>query len=142
MVQPNYDNPVRAGYSFDITDLLNNLGYTNTPFPRDAADDNFNAFDVFPARLTGEIGDLDFYDAAGALLLPVERMRRFVTPLDVNGRGGVGMWTTATGPTSDTGADNYGRVQFYRYNRPAGVAGAINIAQGTQLRRHRLRDLE
>ena len=79
--------------------------------------------------LTGEIGDLDFYDAAGALLLPVERMRRFVTPLDINGRGGVGMWTTATGPPSDTGADNYGRVQFFGYNRPAGVAGAINITQ-------------
>ena len=129
LIQPNYDNPVRAGYSFDITDLLNNLGYANTPFPRDAADDNFNAFDVFPARLTGEIGDLDFYDAAGALLLPVERMRRFVTPLDIDGTGGVGMWTTATGPPSDTGADNFGRVQFFRYYRPAGVAGAINITQ-------------
>ena len=131
LIQPNYDNPVRAGYSFDSTDLLNNLGYANTPFPRDAADDNFNAFDVFPARPTGEIGDLDFYDAAGALLLPVERMRRFVTPLDIDGMGAVGMWKTATGPPSDTGADNYGRVQFFRYNRPAGVAGAMNITQGS-----------
>ena len=57
-------------------------------------------------------------------------MRRFVTPLDIDGMGGVGMWTTATGPPSDTGADNYGRVQFFGYNRPAGVAGAINITQG------------
>ncbi len=123
----NYANPVRAGYSFDTTDLLDNLGYAKTPFPRDAADDNFNGYDSFPARRTGEIGDRDLYDSAGALLLPVEQMRRFVTPLDIDGMGGVGMWTTATGPPSDTGADNFGRVQFFGYNRPAGVAGAINI---------------
>ena len=36
---------------------------------------------------------------------------------------------------SNTGADNFGRVQFLSYFRPAGVAGAINIRP----RRQRLR---
>ena len=36
-------NPVRAGYSMDIGDIINGL-------PRDAADDNFNAYDPFPVR--------------------------------------------------------------------------------------------
>ena len=61
--------------------------------PRDAADDNYNSFDPFPIPprpiRTGEVDDSDFYDAAGALLLPVERMRRFVTPVDINGTGSV-----------------------------------------------------
>ncbi|MGP0070210.1 MAG: hypothetical protein ACLQGP_42250 [Isosphaeraceae bacterium] len=123
LIQTNYANPVRAGYSFDITDLLSNLTNNgNTPFPRDSADDNFNAFDAFPPRLTGEIGDADFYDSVGGLLMPVERWRRFVTPADINGTGSVKTW----GSSSNLGADNFGRVQFSSYFRPAGVAGAIN----------------
>ena len=35
----------------------------------------------------GEVGDPDYYDGAGALLFPVERMRRWVTPADINGTG-------------------------------------------------------
>ena len=37
-VSPNYHNPIRAGYSMDVSDLVNGS-------PRDAADDNFNSFD-------------------------------------------------------------------------------------------------
>ena len=92
-------------------------------FPRDAADDNYNAFDVWPPRLTGEVGDTDYYDSAGALLLPVERMRRFVTPVDINGTGRVHTWNL----NSDYGPDNFGRVQFSSYFRPAGAAGFINV---------------
>lgn len=131
LVQARYVNPPRAGYSFDIADLLNAIsngtaGYDangDPIFPRDAADDNYNAFDMWPPRFTGEIGDTDLYDAAGALLLPVERMRRFVTPMDINGTGRVQTW----GLNTDYGPDNFGRVQFFSYFRPAGVAGQINI---------------
>jgi hypothetical protein len=130
LVQTNYANPVRAGYSFDPTDLFTSINagtaYDSSGdpmFPRDAADDNYNAFDVFPPRLTGEIGDLDFYDSAGALILPAERMRRFVTPVDINGTGSVQMWNGS----STKGYDNFGRVQFSSYFRPAGGAAPINI---------------
>src|SRR5262249_51639017 len=53
LVQPFYANPVRAGYSFDTVDLFNNMTYNGTlyPFPRDAADDNTDAFDIFPPRI-------------------------------------------------------------------------------------------
>ena len=67
--------------------------------PPDAADDNFNTYDPFPFRSLngttpplmatygGEVGDADYYDAAGAMLFPVERMRRWVMPADINGTG-------------------------------------------------------
>ena len=42
----NYVNSVRAGYSYDINDILSTI--TNTALLRDAADDNFNAFDPYP----------------------------------------------------------------------------------------------
>ncbi len=135
LVQPFYANPVRAGYSFDMVDLLNNLTYNPTlyPFPREAADDDNNAFDVYPPRLLGEVGDADYYDSAGALILPVERMRRFVTPVDINGTGSVRQWayTVNAGAAApigrNRGPDLFGRVQFNSYFRPAGSPGAINI---------------
>ena len=70
-------------------------------------------------------------------MLPVERMRRFVTPIDINGTGRVQTWG---GGTHDFGPDNFGRVQFFSYFRPAGVAGPINVSESTAhlpLRRHR-----
>ncbi len=90
----NYTNPVRAGYSMNILDIINGL-------PPDASDDNFNAFDPFPFRAVtengltingGEVGDGDFYDIAGGMMAPVERMRRWVTPADINGTGSVTTW--------------------------------------------------
>ena len=54
---------------------------------RAAADDNYNQFDPFPIGHTGEVNDRDFFDSAGGLMLPVDRMRRFVTPVDIDGSG-------------------------------------------------------
>ncbi len=132
----DYTNPVRAGYSFDITDLLKNLLYSGSPiFARDAADDNFNTFDpytVLPTRI-GEINDQDYYDASGGLLLPVDRMRRWVTPADINGTGRVAQFTVNFGGgmtrpnRNNVGPDNYGRVQFSSYFRPPGAPGLISI---------------
>ena len=86
LVHANYVNSVRAGYSYVIADILTTS--TNEGF-RDAADDNLNAFDPYPPGHTGELNDQDYYDAAGALILPVDRMRRYVTPGDINGTGSV-----------------------------------------------------
>ena len=80
LVANPYNNPVRAGYSFGIADLLNGA-------PRAAADDNDNLFDPFPIGHAGEVDDRDFFDPAGGLMLPVDRMRRFVTPVNIDGSG-------------------------------------------------------
>jgi hypothetical protein len=120
---PAYNDRIRAGYSLDPGDVLNDV-------PRDAADDNFNAFDPFPIGHTGEVGDADYYDAAGALLLPVERMRRYVTPADVNGTGRVFQWNGATAAPMDLGNDQWGRVQFFSYYRPPGLPGWVEPSSG------------
>ena len=104
-------NSVRAGYSMDIGDIINGL-------PRDAADDNFNAFDPFPVGHLGEnlntgvtpnVIESDMFDAAGALLLPVDRMRRWLTPADINGTGSITTWSQ-TNRTTHRGPDVLGRV--------------------------------
>jgi large repetitive protein len=129
VVGGNYSNPVRAGYSINIRDILSGL-------PPDAADDNFNTYDPFPLRQTtvngdpnpvygGEVNDFDYYDAAGAMLLPVERMRRWVTPADINGTGSVTTWT-AGGAAPNRGPDAVGRVEFTSYFRPPGAPGVIS----------------
>ena len=83
---PTYNNRIRAGYSLDITDIVTDPARRGRrqlqlvrPLSAGLADCN---------RL-GEVGDLDFLDPAGAFLLPVERMRRYVTPADINGTGRV-----------------------------------------------------
>ena len=115
----NYTNPVRAGYSINIRDILNGL-------PPDAADDNFNAYDPYPYRAGGgEVGDADYYDAAGALLFPVERMRRWVTPADINGTGIVYAYNLGSRGVNN-GFDVFGRVEFNSYFRPAGSPGVIS----------------
>ncbi|MGC8642550.1 MAG: hypothetical protein ACP5XB_22060, partial [Isosphaeraceae bacterium] len=126
LVRTNYANPVRAGYSYDISDILNNPvdPLTGMAYPRDAADDNYNAFDPYPIGHNGELGDLDSYDFVGALNLPVDRMRRFVTPADINGTGSVGAWTQSAVGTA-AGADPLGRVRFHSYYRPPGSPGSV-----------------
>ena len=116
-----YNNPVRAGYSFGIVDLLNGGA-------RAAADDNYNQFDTFPPGHNGELSDQDFYDSAGGLMLPVDRMRRFVTPVDIDGTGRVlqynnGNYSGTALANSDVGADQWGRVVYYSYFRPPGLPG-------------------
>ena len=126
LVRLNYANPIRAGYSFDVTDLLTAMSAgtaydanSHPIFPRDAADDNYNAFDAFPPRITGEVGDADFYDAAGALLLPVERMRRFVTPVDINGSGRVAQFRKRTSNSIEPAARTLVRTTTAASSSPA-----------------------
>ena len=131
----NYANPVRAGYSINIRDILSGL-------PPDAADDNFNTYDPYPMRSVqetvggvggttvtingGEVGDADYYDAAGALLFPAERMRRWVTPADINGTGRVYTWNSSPTSVVNRGGDALGRVEFNSYFRPPGSPGVIS----------------
>jgi large repetitive protein len=118
-----YNNPVRAGYSFGPTDWVNGT-------PRAAADDNNNQFDPFPLGHSGEVNDRDFFDSAGGLMLPVDRMRRFVTPIDLDGSGKMLRWGIS-GPAGDVGADTFGRVDFAGYFRPPGAPGLISIESGS-----------
>ncbi|MFO0889280.1 MAG: hypothetical protein U0790_09090 [Isosphaeraceae bacterium] len=123
LIAPNYTNRVRAGYSADRRTF--GLGV-----PRDAADDNFNSFDPFPflssSNRIGEVGDSDFFDPAGGMLLPVERMRRYVTPADINGSGRIVQWDGVNpGAGPDLGADQWGRVAYSSYFRPPGLPGVV-----------------
>ncbi len=111
-----YNNPVRAGYSFGPADWLNGT-------PRAAADDNYNQFDPFPIGHTGEVNDRDFLDSAGGLMLAVDRLRRFVTPGDIDGSGRALRWGISW-PEGDVGADGFGRVNFAGYFRPPGPRGS------------------
>ncbi len=130
VVMSNYSNPVRAGYSNNIKDIMNGL-------PPDAADDNYNCFDPFPLRSSpnsagvtvygGEVGDADAYDGVGALIFPVERMRRWLAPADINGTGQVYAWNAGSRGVN-RGYDALGRVEFNSYFRPAGSPGVINTA--------------
>jgi hypothetical protein len=129
-----YNNPVRAGQSLAYPDLVNQPGQPtapttlpggyipNPPFLwRDADDDNFNTFDMWPNAVTAEVAGAypaDYYDAAGGLSLPVERIRRFVTPIDVSGDG---LIVTPNSSNSAFGGDIWGRIEFFRYFRPPGV---------------------
>lgn len=122
-VEAQYRNRIRAGYSMDVGDIVAGQ-------PRDAADDNYNSFDPYPTvggRL-GEVGDLDFLDPAGAILLPVERMRRYLAPADVNGTGRILQWDgIAGGPGPDHGGDSWGRVEYSSYFRPPGLPGQVEL---------------
>jgi len=134
LVMSNFNNRIRAGYSIDVTDLINGI-------PRDAADDNYNSFDPYPPvsptdNRLGEVGDLDFLDPAGAFLLPVERMRRYLAPADINGTGHVLQWNNTQYPTGslssyDLGGDQWGRVVYYSYFRPPGLPGQVVLPGGT-----------
>jgi hypothetical protein len=125
LVTANYNNLVRAGFSLDPSDYNNGT-------PRDAADDNYNSFDPFPTGHTGEVGDNDFLDAAGAFLFPVERMRRYVAPADINGAGRIVSYDGANSQAGlDLGSDQWGRVEFSNYFRPPGLPGQVTPGAGT-----------
>src|SRR5262249_45218980 len=108
-----WNNPIRAGHSV----VFNGSGSYDPP------DDNFRGLDLNGAGTAR-------YDAAGQLLPPAERYRRFVNPIDVAGDGRVitfsgyivnGSTTPPTYQVINNGGDTYGRVNFFRYFRPAGV---------------------
>ncbi len=89
----------------------------------DGIDENFNGFDFNSEQFV-------LTDAAGALLLPVERMRRFVVPQDISGNGLVNRYDTLPPlpsaaspfpPLFGLGPDNRGRVSFFHHYRPPGV---------------------
>ena len=63
----------------------------------------------------------------GRSILPVDRMRRYVTPGDINGTGSVTPWTSGIA----AGADPLGRVLFYSYYRPPGSPGSIASSPST-----------
>ena len=104
-----YQNPVRAGLSF-----FNGMNY-------DVRDDNHNTFDFWPALAAGTSHpeNADYYDVTGSLLFPVERIRRFVTPLDLAGTGRVRTYGAES--TRSTGGDAMGRVAFFGFFRPPGL---------------------
>lgn len=138
-----YINPIRAGLSGREYNTLVNMTAPPTGYG-DARDDNHNAFDFYPPDTTGtntnpnyvpmtpiaittggESGD--YYDASGSLSLPVERFRRFLTPIDVLGDGLINNYKTPvalTGATYLLGSDDRGRVAYYKHYRPSGLAVA------------------
>jgi len=122
-----YNNLVRAGRT-------NSMGILFPGVVRldwDSSDDDFDSFDFYPA--TPE--NFDFFDAAGANLLPSERIRRFVKPIDPIGTGRLIAWgdittlsnqyayaeATGTQAGYGTGFDNRGRVSPWGYFRPPGL---------------------
>ncbi|MFO0909977.1 MAG: hypothetical protein U0794_16790 [Isosphaeraceae bacterium] len=103
-----YNNYVRAGQS----------AVSGSTTAYDARDDNYNGFDF-----NGEQNDT--YDGAGQINLPVERIRRFASPLDLDGNGRVITYNKLPyNSTTNDGADAFGRVSYYRYFRPAGIPSA------------------
>ncbi len=119
-VTADFGNLVRAGRSIGSFDPVIERMVT-----RDADDDNSNTFDSYPAgpRRRGEVGDSDLYDESGGLVLPVEWMRRFVTPVDVDGSGQVVRWNQWDNPL---GPDRFGRIGFLNYFRPPGSPGIVS----------------
>lgn len=131
-----FSNFIRAGRSSPKPDT-NGLPYDTNGniYYADSADDDLDSFDAWPPypppNRLGETNDSDLYDNVGTLVLPVERMRRFVTPIDIAGDGQLvawGTWNTTTNSPNNTGADGWGRVSFFHYFRPAGLPGQYNSA--------------
>jgi hypothetical protein len=150
----SFNNYIRAGRSpasLGWGDVNNgnynpgNYSSTNGMYQTDGTDDDFDTFDMYPNPTPGnplsgfpEIGISpggtfanvlipDFHDNVGGLLLPVERIRRFVTPIDPSGNGRlVNRNHIPAGPLGyGRGFDNLGRVSYFQYFRPPGVPGAI-----------------
>ncbi|MGE3820452.1 MAG: hypothetical protein AB7I30_13640, partial [Isosphaeraceae bacterium] len=144
--QGAFNNAVRAGMS------VTNATVIDPTIAFDAFDDNKNTFDSWPYPGDSEspapelppynatfTRPADRYDPSGALSNAVERMRRFVTPVDVDGNGRVLTWNgqlDAVNPQfvpnlPNRGADRYGRVSFFNYFRPPGaptaaIGGAVS----------------
>lgn len=108
------------------------------------SDDDYRSVDFFPlenlsAPSFPEGNDSNDGSGPGGLLLPAERMVKFVTPVDVTGNGAVISWSddpTTTGsffhapmpgggvpaPTQfGNGFDRKGRSGFFMYYRPPGM---------------------
>ncbi len=154
---PVYDNPVRAGKSAYSTSTF---GY---PIGiGDAGDDDYDALDYpFPPFLTqtptvtppyslsvaegtttfdanGNITQTtgDIYDGAAGYMMPVERIRRFFTPIDAMGIGRVVSYEDFPPRNAydyGNGFDFFGRVMYFRHFRPAGLPKRIQYPNATNL---------
>lgn len=123
----------RVGPGRSATAYLDTL--TNPPTVKyylnvDGTNDSFLALDFSgqpipatnPVRYDFETNFALSLDAAGHMVLPSERFRMFLTPMDVSGNGAIARWNTLpTNIASDTGPDRWGRVSHYLHFRPAGV---------------------
>ncbi len=118
----------RAGRSSYFKPNANNtqVNYTKV----DEFDSDYTGYDFYPNGTDANGNALypelsDYYDAAGRTLLPVERIRRFVTPIDPTGNGRVLEFGHGLplGGTTDfgNGFDDLGRVGFFMYYRPPGL---------------------
>ena len=121
-----YNNPVRAGLSKAFVNP--NAGwYLYT----DADDDNFDTTDSWPTPLFatafGPPEAMNYYDLSGSLSLPVERIRRFVTPIDVAGDSLLGQYNNSN---QFLGADLFGRVAYFKYFRPPGLPTVVSTIAG------------
>ncbi|MDB5349438.1 MAG: hypothetical protein JWN86_685 [Planctomycetota bacterium] len=118
----------RAGRSY-----LPNQTYSATVFPKvDAFDSDFTGTDFFPAYKYDtmsstytshpEVGDK--LDAANRVLLPSERYRRFVSPIDLAGIGRLMHFDNIPAGPLDwgLGSDIRGRSSPYLYFRPPGIS--------------------
>jgi large repetitive protein len=101
----------------------------------DEFDTNFDGLDFYPKGTPGnppypETADL--LDPANRTLLPVERLRRFVTPVDISGNGKLMPFNTVATPIFPLdptgsldfglGSDAKGRVGYQLYYRPPGIS--------------------
>ncbi len=124
---PYYNNPVRAGLSKAIVNNINGSYYYAYV---DADDDNYDTTDPWPSRPVfsvfanlapnGLVGaeTANYYDLSGSLSLAVERIRRFVTPIDTAGDSVLGQYNNSN---ANQGADLFGRVAYFKYSRPPGL---------------------
>ncbi len=160
---PVYDNPVRAGKSAVSVGTLYNPNFP-TWLPvgiGDSGDDDYDALDFpFPphvsqtptvtppyaasmaegtttfdanGNITATTGDI--YDGASAFMMPVERIRRFFSPIDAMGVGRVVSYEDFPPRNAydfGNGFDYFGRVMYFRHFRPAGLPKTITYPAATQ----------
>jgi hypothetical protein len=146
-----FNNFIRAGRSNAL------------PLPpglRDGTDDDFDSTDYgatvvvstgyLPtgAPESGDVYEFNYLNSpasnynTGAGLFPVERIRRFVKPIDPSGNGRLMGWNqqptymtiragqTTPGNPWGTGSDRWGRVGHFDYFRPPGLPPTIGSTNG------------
>ena len=123
LVADAYNNPVRAGYSSGMAELFSGAP---APPPTIMTICSTLSRSATPVRSTTETASIPL----AARGCPSNRMRRFVTPVDIDGSGRVLRWGVPW-PTGDVGADGLGRVNFAGYFRPPGAPGLISVAPGS-----------
>ena len=113
----------RAGRSYVPNNLTIRL---------DGFDTNFDGLDFYPSYTgttnpetpLGTAVTADLLDAVSRQVLPSERYRSFVTPIDLTGNGRVIGFDGTLTDAGDygTGADGFGRFSYLLHYRPPGVA--------------------